>query len=399
MFGLFDKPWTRGLLAIAIIVLAFVAWGLIKNSAPKPTRKPPEQVVRLVDVEVLEQSLQRPFWITGGSVMASQQVDLVAQVSGILEWLADNANPGEQLKAGTLLARIEPLDYELIVKQREAELAQAQASLLIEHGQVELALEEYQLSGQELAEQDQVLILREPQLKSAQAVVKAAEAALLQAQKNLERTEIRMPFDGQLVWRNINLGGQANASSAIFSVVATNEFWLEIKIPRAFLSTLDTKTPAEIQSGQSVRPAKILNVLPDVDSTDRQVKVLLSIPEPMNPKLGEISLINDFVEVKIFGQAIENAYAIPRSKLIDNQYIWVVNQTKLFKRKVEVAYAGREFVWVVSGFEPEDQLLVSQIDAPIEGMSVRLSSSTPKELSPDGMMPKKPGEAQSGGQP
>lgn len=362
--------------SILIILASFGAWKLIQDTAPKPGKKEREKIARLVDATDLEKVASRASWQTGGAVTASDSVTLVAQVSGRVEQVSAQAVPGALLKKGALLAQLEKGDYELALQQSQAALAQAKASLAIEEGQVSLAQEEYALSGTQLSASDRSLVLREPQLQVAEADVASAEAAVKQAKINLARTEIRMPFDGRLSTRAVSPGSYASAGSELFAAVATSEFWVEAKLPRSFLPLLDRNHDVIVSHsawGDETRTAVILNVLPGVDSGDRQARVILSLENPLDPEYGPIVLVNDFVALTLAGREFNDAYQVRRDRVNDDGSVWVINDLKLHKRQPELLYSGRDYVWFSRGFEPGDRLLTSQVDAAVEGMPVRVS--------------------------
>lgn len=368
-------------LIIAVITIFILAAGIsaykvILDTAPKPHKVKPEQVARLVDAVALHRESSRPSWNSGGNVVAAQSVDLVAQVSGEISVIATAAIPGAVLKKGTLLAQIDKTNYQLALREAEAALAQAKAALAIEQGQVSLAQAEYDLSGVKLSDSDKSLVLREPQLQAAEADIAAAGAAVDQAKANLMRTEIRMPFDGQIQSRSLSAGSYATASSILFSVIATDEFWIETKVPRRFLEQLDLQYPASLSHSSwhdKSRVAEVLNVLPAVDSSDRQARVVLSLKDPLNAVNGPKVLVNDYLNVTLFGRVVASSYVVPREYLNDENRVWVVADNTLEIRDVEVEYLGRDQVWISTGFKSGDQLLASKVDAAVPGMRVRVA--------------------------
>jgi len=376
------KPLVVAIVTVLIFLLGVGAWWFIQKTAPKPGKKERETVARLVDAQPLQQQSSRAQWQTGGTVTASESVTLIAEVTGRVELVSKDAVPGALLKKGTLLAQLDKSDYQLALDQAQAALAQAKAALAIEQGQVSLAQEEFKLSGAQLTQTDRALVLREPQLQVAEADLASAEAAVTQARINLKRTEIRMPFDGRLSSRAVSQGSYATAGSELFSAVATSEFWIETKIPRAFLSLLDTSYPVTVTHsawGGESRTADVLNVLPDVDSGDRQAQVILALKDPLKNEEGPIVLVNDFVTLTLSGREFSDSYKVPRQYVRDDGSLWVVSDSVLKKRTPEVLYSGRDFVWFdagTDGLKPGDRLLTSQVDAAVEGMSVRVAGDS-----------------------
>ncbi|QQD21720.1 efflux RND transporter periplasmic adaptor subunit [Oceanospirillaceae bacterium ASx5O] len=375
--------WQRSkstVLVVVVLAIGVAGFNYITASAPKPQRVKPQPVARLVEAVPVTLASSRPYWLSGGEVRAAEQVALAAQVSARVVQLSGQALPGARLAKGTLLAQLEKADFEFALQQQQAALAQAEAQLQIEQGQAALAQEEYAIAAQPLSEQERALVLREPQIASARAAVATARANVQQARLNLARTEIRMPFDGQILARHISTGSQVGSSTPLFEVVRTDHFWVEVKVPRTFLPLLDTTAsalvmPAGADPHGHGREASILHVLPGVSDSDRQAVVLLQINNPLGGDLPVLA--GDYVSVQLPGRVFEQAVVIDSRYLQDDGTVWVVHQNQLQRRQPEVLFRGREQVWLGKGFSPEDRILSSRVDAAVAGMSVRLQEPRP----------------------
>jgi biotin carboxyl carrier protein len=389
-----------------ILVVGCTIAFIIFITAPKPQRNNEAKPVRLVDAISLKRSSEGPQWLGGGEVSAAQRVQLSAQVAGRIEKVAANAVPGAQLEKGQLLASIEQKDFQLQVQQQQAAVIQAQANLDLEKGQALLAKEEYELAVrqilgrkgggrenvQQLSAEGNALVLREPQIAAAKAGLKTAHANLALMTLYLERTQIKMPFKGQIVSRSANVGSQVNTNNTLFDLVATDEFWLQVKVPQKFLPLLDTTQTVIIKQGKYQREAKILHSLIEVDARDRQAKVLISISNPLanTTSNGEQFLLSrlllgSYVDCILFAKPIDDVYVIENRYIKEGAYIWVVNDNKLYKRELNIAYQGRDKSWVESGFIDGDLLLTSNLGVVTEGTPVRLTSDgvTPDSLAAD----------------
>ncbi|MGK0247605.1 MAG: RND family efflux transporter MFP subunit [Oleispira sp.] len=376
------KRLPNSLIIVLILALAIlIAFAIIKT-APKPERTITPVKERLVEVIELVRSESRPNWLAGGEVSASQQVDLSSRVSGRVVEVDALAIPGAYLPEGTQLAKLDPVDFQLQLIQKEAAVIQAQAELDIESGQGRVALQDYNRSKNSRGasnSRDTALMLRAPQQKSKQAALLRAKADFDSAQLNLERTQINMPFNGQIMSRSVSIGSQVNTSTVLYTIANSEEYWLEVKVAKAFLPFLDLQQDALIgqsnwplQEGKAVwHNAKILHVLPEVDIADRQAKLLIAIEKPL--VLQPSILIGDYVDVQLFANTLPNSYKISSQYLVGDS-VWVVNAQKLYKRTLDILFKGREFVWVDSGFEEGDALLISKLGTITEGTPVRFSA-------------------------
>ena len=394
------------LMLFAILIIGCGIAFAIYITAPKPQRNTEAKPVRLVETMTLVRMNERPQWVGGGEVSAAQRVQIAAQVSGRIEKIDPKAVPGAQLEKDQLLASIEKKDFQLQVQQQRAAVIQAQANLDLEKGQALLAKEEYELAvrqimarngglvdeNQQLSDEGNALVLRKPQIAAAEAGLKTAQANLALMQLYLERTQITMPFKGQVVSRSANTGSQVSTNNALFDLVATDEFWLQVKVSQQFLPLLDSNHSVIIKQGDYQREAKILHSLIEVDARDRQAKVLVSIKNPLSEHavdnmgteledqtgqktdfLGSL-LLGSYVDCILFAKPIPDAYVIENRYIKEGGYVWVVNDNKLYKRDLNIAYQGRDKSWVESGFMAGDVLLISNLGVITEGTPVRLAA-------------------------
>jgi RND family efflux transporter MFP subunit len=377
---------------LAILLIGIIVAVIIVKTAPKPQRAKEAKVVRLVETIELKRSTESPQWMGGGEVSAAQRVTLEPQVSGRVDFISLESVPGSELEKGALLARIEQRDYQLLVQQAKAALIQAQSNLDLERGEASSAKLEYELAVGQINAQagnsksipvvDTALVLREPQIASAEAGLLTAQANFELMSLDLQRTQIKMPFKGQIISRGISVGSQVSTTDTVFDLVATDEFWLQVKVSQQFLPLLDISQPAIIKQGPYQREATILQTLVDVDANDRQAKVLISIKDPLihseNPKNTlERVLLGSYAEVVLLAKPIESAFVIDNRYIKEGGFIWVVNDNKLYKRQLEMAYQGRLKSWATSGVLKGDTLLTSNLGVVTEGTIVRLATAAP----------------------
>ncbi len=174
-----DKPSRPSLqrtllLCAAIVVVGGALLWIIFNTEPQAER---EDAVRrtamLVDVVTPETGAFRPVIEALGAVRPVRALELRPRVSGEVIELSDRLEPGSFVREGEVLLRIEDADYRNLLLQRESELQQAVAELELERGRQVQAEREYRElkkdRGEEIASDNLALVLREPQLKSAEA--------------------------------------------------------------------------------------------------------------------------------------------------------------------------------------------------------------------------------------
>ena len=131
------------------------------------------------------------------------------------------------------------------------------------------------------------LSLRKPQLAQELARVKAAQASVLRAQRNVERTEIRAPYDAMIDSRNVGLGSFVGTGSMVGKVLGTDI--AEIRLPVAdnqlrFLKNQGNDATVILKgtyAGRSTQwEAKIARSEGVIDNTSRMSYLVAQITDP-----------------------------------------------------------------------------------------------------------------------
>jgi HlyD family secretion protein len=196
--------------------------------------------------------------MTTGTLEPAKAVDTGAQVSGTVQSLyADFNSP---VRAGQIIARLDPSAYDSEVNQVQAKLIQAEAdaqaaALVAKDAAVKRSRAET-LAQQDLitqAELDAALLTAkdaDAKLTSALANVDLARAALKEAQVTRDRTIIRSPIDGIVVNRSVEIG-QTLASSfespVLFRIADLRQMRLLAEINEADVGSVQTGTPVRFE--------------------------------------------------------------------------------------------------------------------------------------------------------
>lgn len=223
----------------------------------------------------------------------------------------------------------------------------------------------------------QDLMLREPQLKVAEAVVKSAELALESAKLNLARTQIRAPFDAVIVSADAGVGDFAQSSKTLVELAATDRYFIRASIPLRSLNPLpklgSVSYPAEVTlSDGSTRQAQSYRLLPNLTDAGRMAQILFAVDNPYEASAGRPLLLNEVVRVRITGETAENTSLLPRKYLHDGDVVWMMDaDRKLRILPVEVLQGYADEVLVrVEGGEGMD-LIITELSAAVEGMQLR----------------------------
>jgi len=384
---------SKKLLPLIIVILGGIAgYWIFESGAQKPkyNQKQKQKRVRTVQTIALDKGSVVPYWTASGFVISAESVNVSARVGGNIESINPLATPGALLKKGQWLVTLETIEYELALKSMQSHLNQAQANFELELADQVLAQEELKLLGNNDLGIEQSLVLREPQLTVAKAKVAVAQNNLERAQLNLTRTKVVMPFDGKLLSKNVGQGSKVSTNTTLFAVVNSDTYWLEVKIPHEFFNILDQHKQANISQlrvwGKGVeRKANFISVLPELDTKDRQIKVLLAIDKPLAENTNQPSVfINDFLNVQLMGKPINNAWTINYTWLQPDNTIWVVDSNStLQKRPVKILFKGRDLIYVETDIKQGDRALSEKPGIASVGLPVRTRQNLERTLAED----------------
>src|SRR4030081_1107673 len=141
-----------------------------------------------------------------GTLNPVQNVQVGSQVSGNIQKLFADFN--SIVKAGQVIAQIDPVVFQANVNQAEGDLANAQAAL--ELARLNAARTQALVAKQNSAQSD--LDQATANLHQAEANVKIKEGALEKAKADLEHCAIKSPVDGVVISRNVDVGQTVAAS-------------------------------------------------------------------------------------------------------------------------------------------------------------------------------------------
>lgn len=334
--------WFKRLLIVPPIAAGVAALLLFLGDQPAPKQAPPAEIARPVRVISVVPADFVPRAIGYGYVQPGSTWNAVAQVAGKVVERHSDLEAGELFDAGTVLLRIDPVDYELAVAQIEARIASVRAelaelevredntrtSLDIERRAVALAEAELQRKKvllsrgnasqatvdeserQVLSQRQRVqdlanqLNLIPAQRQVLEASLTLSEAQLDDARLDLERTTIRLPFDARIAEVEVEENQFVNVGTTL--VVADSIDVAEVAaqvpieqmarvVPRdVVVSDLSAAEigllPGRMGLGAVVRlktgaviaqwKARVARISPAIDPQTRTVGVVVAVDQP-----------------------------------------------------------------------------------------------------------------------
>ena len=374
---------------LAPVLVLVVSIGIVQGlGAAKPEPEKKEEAQRLISLYVDEVktdtvtiSVQAQ-----GDVRPKTEIDLIPQVSGRIVGISESFAEGAEFVPGETLIKIDDTNYKLAVIRAEARVAEAEVGVQRELANAKIKKEHW-LDKQNSGEPTPYA-LNKPQVMEAEAKLLSAESDLKEAQLNVARTEINVPFLGRVREKSVGIGQYVTAGAHLGRVFSTDT--VEIRLPLTDLQLAELNLPmgfmadafnapvvqfsAKVGSHQRTWTGRIVRTHASVDQQTRLIYAIAEVEDPygLGSDNGTPLAVGMFVHADIAGVNSQSALVLPRLALRNANKVYVINdKNRLEIRTVEVISTSEDTVLVSNGVEVGDKVVTSTIPAAVDGMEVR----------------------------
>jgi len=421
---LFRKGSTRDYVHV-VLTAVLLAIGLTVFRTLASLREPPVRAERpitrpLVEVEPVRMETTAMNVRGFGTVQPRIEVSVVPQVAGRVVACHPNFVDGGFFKANEPLITIEKRDYELAVQNAASAVAAAEVALAREQAEALVARQEWEQLHPG-TEPPSKLVLREPQVKQAQAQLQAAEAQYSKALLDLQRTEVILPFNGRIWQKTVDVGQYVAPGQVVARVYGTDVVEIVVPLEDRELQWFDIPEVQPSNTGgsgdgttSSAGPVAVLRTKfagreytwrghvvrteGRIDETARTVAVVVEVRDPFAAEDGRPPLVPGMFirEVEIQGRTVSGIVRIPRHALRKGQYVWVAEDGRLRIREVTIARRDEQFVYVSQGLADGDRVITTALDAVSDGMEIRVDGEVVAGGATAGSAPGSAGRSQAG---
>jgi multidrug efflux system membrane fusion protein len=370
------------IVVVAVALAALFAWWLGKNAQThaagarrgRPTTTVALAIAKRGDVPVTMDAL--------GTVTPLSTATVRSLVTGNLQRV--NFQEGQTVRAGQVLAEIDPRPYQLALQQAQGALLRDQAQLQ----NAELTLQRYRtlLTQDSIARQD--VDTQAAAVKQLQGTVATDKAAVGSAQLNLTYTRITAPVSGRIGLRKVDVGNYVSAGDtngvAVITVVSPMD--VAFALPEVAIDSVAarqrTGQPIPVTALDRTRTTTIgqglfLTMDNQVDVTTGTVKAKARFAN------ANFALFpNQFVNVRILLSTLDNALVLPSAAIRHGpkgDFVYVVADDRTaHTRIVKTGPSQGEVVSVISGLKEGEKVVTEGGDRLQEGGKVSLPGDAPR---------------------
>ena len=358
---------------VALVVIGILGWRLLapRANAPAPAVTPPA-VLELAPEDVFTAhaetlTLGLPL---SGTLKATQTALVKARVAGELMDLV--VREGDAVKAGQVIARIDPTEY-------QARLQQARQQADSTRSQMDIAQKQYD-NNEALVRQGFIsqtaLQTSLMSLSGARAAWQAAVAAADVARKALDDAVLKAPISGQISQRLAQPGERLAIDAKVVEIVNLAQFELEAALPAQDAGgvRIGMKAQLQVEGVDAPLTATVLRINPSTQAGSRSVLVYLGTP-------GREGLRQGAFAQGTLGIRSVQAIAVPLGSVRTDKpqpYVQVLEGDTVRHVGVEPGariQVGNQTRVAVKGLTEGTQLLAPGVGAMREGVKVKLTAS------------------------
>ena len=319
-----------------------------------------------------------------GTVTARSTAAARARVDGLLQSVS--FREGQFVRAGDVIAQIDPLPFQAALQQAQGQLAKDQAQL----DSAKLDLVRYQ----KLLEQDSIarqqVDAQAALVKQLEGTLQADRAQVATAQLNVGYTQVKAPITGRTGLRQVDAGNMVRASDTNGIVIITEVqpitavFAVPQEVLPSVLARLNAKTAEDRLKVQAIDrdgrtvldTGELLAVDNQIDAATGTVKLKAVFPNKASRLFP-----NQFVNAKLELEQLDGALTVPQSAVqrgAPGTYVYVVTPEKTASlRKVQLGVTSGDRVVVTSGLKEGEAIVIDGADKLRDGATVTTVQAPP----------------------
>jgi RND family efflux transporter MFP subunit len=378
------KVW----LPLLILVFGYAGFNYLVATKPEKPLQPRNEQVWTIDTATVDFKAAYPEKSSFGQVEASRKSALNFNISGEVETVAEVFRNGNTVRKGEELARLDR-DLLLIAKEEiRVQLAANKNNI----AELSIQLDLRQKNFDRISQMQAAAVTSQANLDEARLALSMAKNALQQAKqqnnqlelslkranKNLEDSVLRAPFDG--IISNVQIGRGLVLSPAISVGTMTDLSSLEASfvVPSDVFAATDRLIGSEVEIIWRSGGREIKTVTADIDRAEGNVAVgqgggRLYADIPVGDDGNWIIPEGAFVEIIYSSGRVENVAQLPEAALYDDNSVFVIKNNRTIRRQVEVVQKSDGLVYVRGDIDAGDQVVATRLPALGDGILVKPS--------------------------
>lgn len=358
----------RGLsVAMAMILLLLI--GCAEEPKPKPA-----QVVKAMQVSAPNDLAERTF---PGRAAAGKEVNLSFRVSGPLIELP--VKVGDSVNSGDVLARIDPKDFQVRLKNASSMLKVAQAGY--RRAQADFRRNSNARKEDSGAVSQRAVDLALAARDQARSAVAAAKANTQTMQNRLGYTRLKAPFGGEIVETYADNFETVVAKQPILRLLDPSIIEMTVSVPENLIGYAPYVTDIQVRFDALPNvevPAVISEIGREASQATHTFPLTITMEQP--PDGGKIlpGMAGEAAFQAKLPERAETGIHVPPTALFagtdtEHSYVWIIEDDAVRRRLVETGALTENGVLVTTGLNPGEWIVTAGVSFLTEGQKVRIA--------------------------
>ncbi len=365
-------------LGILVIVLAVYSYYTMVNNNKKGKRKAPK-IIKTVFVETV-QNKDVPIIITAnGNLVAKNKIELFSEVQGILKPLSKDFKAGTTYRKGEVILKINSEEHYANLQAQKSNLFNSITSIMPD---IRLDYpEEYDKWQKYLVSFDfNKTTPTLPQTNSEKEKFFISGRNIYTTYYNVRNMEVRLnkytiraPYNGILTETFVNPGTLVRQGQKLGEFINPKVYEMEIAISATYRDLLQKGKKVELHNLENTQSwtGKVIRVNGKIDQASQTIKVFIQI-NSQDLKEGM------YLEADLLAKSEKDAYEITRKVLVNNNSVYIVNDTVLKLVPVQPVYFKDQTV-IIKGLADGSKTLSRIVPGAYDGMLVKIHEETEKK--------------------
>jgi RND family efflux transporter MFP subunit len=300
-----------------------------------------------------------------GSVVSVNDSLIAAATAGPVLWVADI---GSEVKAGDVIARIDPADAAQLRDEARADIKRLSARA----GYLARLVERHEGLGEDGGESEAAVDQMRADRDEAQQNLERARVALRRAETALERTDVKAPFSGRIVQREIEIGEFVNPGMAVARLVNLDALEVTARATDSLLAAVHAGDAVNVSDGARTLSATVRAVVPVGDMVSRTLELRLVLPKTDWH-------IGSAVQVSLPRNAPRRVVAVHRDAVIlraDRVSVFVIGADDVAKEvEVELGAADGDLIEAIGDLKAGDRVVIRGGERLRDGQKVTIQAN------------------------
>ena len=375
--------------AIGVVLAALFLAVMMNVLQPDAEKTSEPEAAIAVKTEIVTKAQLAMHVESQGIVAPRTRTRIISEVSGLVLDVADAFVVGGTFKAGDMLLKLDPTDYEVALQRAKAKVISFKALMELENARSVQAEKEWGMTGRPTSEAP-LLALRRPYLLEAEANLLQAKAEVRQAEIKLSKTIIRASYAGMVSEKLADIGQFVTMGTAIGETFAIDFVEIRLPLSEKDLTMMDgLSSQVELRKKQITLTGTVDGTVTSwlatlarsegvVDELNRSQYIVARVADPygLDDSDRQVPLrVGTFVKASIQGKVLKDVFKVPRSALLEGSRIGLVDDQALLKIiSVEVASTDDNHYYISEGLQDGHQIVTSALGTPIEGLKLRIKN-------------------------